>query len=118
MDELIWDNPLFAIPSICGGIFLVTGFVLNQFPPKKINYLYGYRTKNSMRNQQSWDFAQQFSSKLLIKYGIILAITSLLSFITDFKNEINLIIAFLLLFALVLLLFLKVEKALKTFSKV
>src|SRR5690554_4471477 len=33
------------------------------FKPKEINPLYGYRTKRSMRNQASWDYAQDYCSK-------------------------------------------------------
>ena len=32
-------------------------FVKN--PPKKINSTYGYRTNRSMKNQDTWDFAQR-----------------------------------------------------------
>ena len=115
MNELLCNNHLFTLPILCGGIFLVTGFVLLQFPPKKINSLYGYRTARSMRSQEAWDFAQKFSAKLLMKYGVALMIVSLLSFFTDFSNDTNLIIGFVFLFAVVILLFFQVEKELKTF---
>ncbi len=33
------------------------------FKPKKINPLFGYRTKRSMKNKVSWKFAQDFAFK-------------------------------------------------------
>jgi len=48
------------------------------FPPKKINYLYGYRTAASMKNQQTWDEANKYSANYMIKCGIALIIIGLL----------------------------------------
>ena len=56
-------NPLVLILCISGLIFLLAGFIQQRFPPKKINHLYGYRTSNSMKSQESWDFAQEYSAK-------------------------------------------------------
>lgn len=47
----------------CGIISILAGIILLKKPPKRINFLYGYRTNKSMRNQQSWDFAQMYSGK-------------------------------------------------------
>jgi len=49
---LPFDNPLFLIPSTSGLIFILAGFIMLKFPPKKINSLYGYRTSSSMKNQE------------------------------------------------------------------
>lgn len=46
-------------------------------PPKKINSIYGYRTKMSCKNQQTWDFAHRYCGKLWVLVGIV---TSQLSF--------------------------------------
>ncbi|MFF2912422.1 SdpI family protein [Paenibacillus sp. NPDC057934] len=40
-------------------------------PPKKINSLYGYRTKRSMKNQLLWDEANRYSAELMIRYGLV-----------------------------------------------
>lgn len=44
------------------------------YPPKDINLLYGYRTKRSMKNKNSWNFANHYSAKLLLKLSIITVI--------------------------------------------
>ena len=41
--------PLPFILFLSGGIFYLVALVLSKFPPKKINYFYGYRTKASMK---------------------------------------------------------------------
>lgn len=49
-------------------VFLLIIFgIFQRFPPKKINYLYGYRTGRSMKNQQTWKAANEYSTKLSIK---------------------------------------------------
>jgi hypothetical protein len=54
--NLPFDNPLFLIPSTSGLIFMLAGFIMLKFPPKKINSLYGYRTSSSMKNQERVDY--------------------------------------------------------------
>ena len=71
-----WANPIFLIPFITGPVFIVAGIVMLKFPPKEINGFYGYRTKRSMKSQQSWEFAQRFSSIRMMYSGMILIISS------------------------------------------
>ena len=51
-------------------IFLGRRFL--RKPPKEINSLYGYRTTRSMRDQQCWDFAQNYCGRLWQKTGVVL----------------------------------------------
>ena len=60
--NMTFDNPLFLIPVMTGVIFIVAGWIMMKFPPKDINSLYGYRTKNSMKNKERWAFAQKYSA--------------------------------------------------------
>ena len=46
--------------------------------PKTINMAYGYRTKLSMTNMETWKFAHDYCGKLWWKLGIILLILSFL----------------------------------------
>ncbi|GAB3829305.1 hypothetical protein GCM10028895_44000 [Pontibacter rugosus] len=48
---------------------------LKKWPPRQINWLYGFRTHYAMRNQQNWDEANQYHPKLLIKIGLIAILT-------------------------------------------
>ena len=111
-DQLL-ENPLFNITFFGGLIFILAGFVQFQFPPKKINSLYGYRTISSMKSQDRWDFAQKFSAKELLKLGGLLTASSLLVLITNFNNSINLIIGLCFMILMVIVLLIRVESAIK-----
>ena len=110
---MIANNPLFLIPTLTGFIFIVAGFIQYKFPPKNINAFYGYRTNKSMRNQKSWDFAQLYSSKLMMKLGLMLTLMGMIGLIYTPSETIGAIIAVGLLIATVVTLALKVENKLK-----
>ena len=44
------------------------GIVMRVWPPRKINWFYGFRTHYSMRNLENWQEANRYYVKLL--YGI------------------------------------------------
>lgn len=54
-----------------GSIVLIFGLIFRFFPPTKINRWYGYRTRRSMVNQNTWNVANRFSSWLLIVAGML-----------------------------------------------
>ena len=47
------------------------GLVFMKNPPKRINDFYGYRTKRSMKNQDTWIFAHHFFGKSLLICGLV-----------------------------------------------
>lgn len=67
-----WIDNLNQLPIITGVILSIAGVIMYKFPPKKINFFYGYRTMNSMKSQERWNFSQKFSAKELIKIGLLL----------------------------------------------
>lgn len=71
-----FEHPLFLIPIGAGILLILMGTVMRKFPPRKINSLYGYRTSNSMKSQERWDFAQSYSAKAMIRSGGILMLIS------------------------------------------
>ena len=52
--------PLFSI-------LLAVSVVFKLFPPRSINSFYGYRTKRSMENSESWKVANEYSATLMLK---------------------------------------------------
>lgn len=68
------------ILSVC---FLVLGFVMVKWPPRKINPLYGYRTMSSMKNQESWDYAQRICSRRFILIGAVMLFVALIEWILN-----------------------------------
>ncbi|MGY6649977.1 SdpI family protein [Wenyingzhuangia sp. IMCC45574] len=85
-------------------IFLITGLIMYKFPPKNINFLYGYKTPRSMKNQESWDFAQIYSAKKMMLIGGLLCSLGLVSFLlkVSFPEPYNLTITLLAVAYLIL----------------
>ena len=65
---LVLLMPLFMIGS---------GWMFMTNPPKDINTSFGYRTKRSMRNQDTWFFAHKHFGKTWFVCGIVLIPASL-----------------------------------------
>ncbi|MGB1449269.1 MAG: SdpI family protein [Flavobacteriaceae bacterium] len=106
-------NPLFLILTLCGGIFLLSGYIQLRFPPKKINHLYGYRTATSMRSQECWDFAQAFSAKKMIKMSTYIIALGLLSWFVDLQHFWAFGLALTIVILMPLLMLFQVERELK-----
>jgi len=103
-------NPL----SVVSIIFIIVGILTYKFPPKTINSLYGYRTKTSMKNQQTWDFAQTYSAKKMIVIGFVMLILSINFIVIDFTDNQIAIIGLIVIGFSVVYLFLKTENAIKS----
>ncbi len=111
--EQPFENPLFFIPLAAGFIFAIAGFILFKFPPKKINPLYGYRTKSSMKNQKHWDFAQKYASIELIKFGGLLALIAISGVFFNPDEKISVFLGLGLMLLTVILILLRTERAIK-----
>ncbi len=57
-------------------VMVVGGYAMYMKPPKRINHIIGFRTKMSMKNDDTWKFAHERCGKLWFKIGIILLIAS------------------------------------------
>lgn len=60
-------------------IMLGVGLMFEKTSPGKINHFYGYRTKMSMLNQDTWTFAHSYCGRLWKKIGIIMLPLSILA---------------------------------------
>jgi uncharacterized membrane protein len=105
-----FENSLFFMPLLVGTIFSVVGFFMYRFPPKSINYLYGYRTKSSMKSKDCWDFAQKYSAKLMIYYGFGLMFCSVLGLLYSVSEGVGVMIATVELLLVIAILLFKTEK--------
>lgn len=106
-------NPLFIVLGLCGIVFLVLGGILHKYPPRKINYLVGYRTKLSMSSQEKWDFAQKYSAREMMKQGVYLILISLLSLFLKLNEMISLVASLIFIIISVIWLLYATEKKLK-----
>lgn len=61
-------------------LLIVAGALMKKRPPKKITALYGYHTEHSMKNEDTWQFANKYSGRLIWRIGwIALAVAATLS---------------------------------------
>lgn len=63
---------MLLVGSLCPVIMIAAGISLLKAAPKKINSVYGYRTELSMKNQDTWEFAQKYCGKVWLRGGLIL----------------------------------------------
>ena len=61
---------MFIIPLM----ILVIGYLMNKYPPKKVNWFVGYRTRKSMSDENIWKVANEYCGKLWLKIGLIMII--------------------------------------------
>lgn len=59
-------------------LMILCGYLMYKHTPKDINGLVGYRTAMSMKNQETWDFANNYCGRLWVKVGAVMTIISAL----------------------------------------
>lgn len=64
-----------------GPFAIVLSVIMNVFPPTRINHIYGYRTTQSKKNQNTWDEAQRYFGELSLPVYISLSVIEFLLFI-------------------------------------
>ena len=106
-------NPLFLIPALTGGIFILVGLIMNYFPPQEINCLYGYRTNRSMKNKTAWDFAQKYAAAHMLVFGTWLMLFSVFGFYFTLGEETALVIGLGEMLLATLIMIARVERKLK-----
>lgn len=57
-------------------IMIIGGYLMKVKTPKKINGIYGYRTERSMKNKETWNFANKLCGDIWLKTGLIMLIIS------------------------------------------
>ena len=106
-------NPLTLILGVTGLIFYVAGYIQFKHPPKKINSLYGYRTKTSMRSQEIWDFSRTFSAKKIQQLGVYLFFGGILAYFMNIDQFFAMWTGISLITTLPILMIFQIEKELK-----
>lgn len=99
-------------------ILIVSGRIMWKHCPKDINNAIGYRTKRSMKNENTWKFAHDYCGRLWWKLGWITLIISVLVQIPFYNSSdtmtgiVGVIICTLQCIVLIISIF-PTEKALK-----
>ena len=55
-------------------IVLIAGIILLAAPPKKVNFIYGFRTKTSSTNEETWQYCNRLCAVLMIVIGALAVI--------------------------------------------
>lgn len=53
-------------------MMIFVGAIWRKYPPKSINWVYGYRTFQAMKSQEAWDYAHYHFGKMSLKHGAAL----------------------------------------------
>ena len=57
---------------------VVAGRMMWKHCPKNINGIIGYRTPRSMKNKETWRFANEYCGRLFFKSGLVMVVPSVL----------------------------------------
>jgi uncharacterized membrane protein len=104
---------LVNLPLLSGLLLLAASFIQYRWAPKKINDLYGYRTKASKSSQERWDFAQQYSTRKMCWAGIALSIIGAILTMLDTSYAFMVATGLVLLVISCIYLIVSTERALK-----
>ena len=114
---------MLAMGLLFPAIMILFGAVFTKTAPKKINYIFGYRTDMSMKNRETWEFAHKHIGKLWFRLGLLLipiTVIPMLFVIGNSENvvaTVGLIVSFVNTVTLIVPIFFT-EKALnKAFDK-
>ena len=109
---------LFACNLLIPAIMIFAGYWMWKHCPPNITPMWGYRTKRSMKNIDTWKFAHDYAGRLWWKVGWILMIPTVLVQLLFMKSSTNKagILSLVIIFVQMLILLLTiipVENALK-----
>lgn len=69
---------LLIMNSLIPVMMLIFGILWKNHPPSNINWMYGYRSSMSMKNQETWKFAHMHNAKIWRWSGAIWLVVSIL----------------------------------------
>ena len=114
---------MLAMGLLFPAIMILFGSMFMKSAPKKINYIFGYRTDMSMKNRNTWEYAHKYIGRLWFRLGFLLipiTVIPLLFVIGNSENvvgTVGLIVSFINTVVLIVPIFFT-EKALnRAFNK-
>lgn len=102
-----------VILVVTGLLTVLFGSIFLKYPPKRINWFYGYRTSSSMKSQERWDFAQRHSARGMLRVGFYMLIAGLLGGWLPFRPVVQAFLAIPVMLLFFAGLIYATEKALK-----
>ena len=74
-------------------VMILFGTMFMKSAPKKINYIFGYRTDMSMKNRDIWAFAHKHFGKLWFRFGLLLIPITVIPMLFVIGNTQNVVAA-------------------------
>ena len=68
-------------------IMLIFGIVFLKKSPNKINPVYGYRSRRSMKSIEAWKFAHYLCAKIWLYAGIVMLLFTILAMLLVLKKS-------------------------------
>jgi len=106
------NNTFSLILLTFGIVFVFIGIVEYIFPSKSRNQK-GYRTKNSLKSQEHWDFAQKYSAKMITISALCLIAISFIGLSFPFSDIESFIFSFVVIAFFIFFIRQKTERAIK-----
>lgn len=78
---------IFACDLLIPIMMIWFGRIMWKHTPKDINYIFGYRTTRSMKNEDTWRFAHEYCGRLWWKIGLIMLIPTVLVHIPFYNSN-------------------------------
>lgn len=114
---------MLAMGLLFPAIMIPFGTFFMKSAPKKINYIFGYRTDMSMKNRATWEFAHKYFGRMWFRLGFLLIPTTVIPMLfvigktENIVGAVGLIVSFINTVVLIVPIFFT-EKALnRTFEK-
>lgn len=89
---------------VCPVMMIAFGKQFKNKAPKEINSFYGYRTRRSMKNQDTWRFAHHCFGNLWLRAGIATLPLSVLVMLFSFGKDMNTIANYALVIVVIQLI--------------
>lgn len=84
MNYFVLMIAIFLLPVV----MVICGMSYTKKGPKRISKVQGYRSKMSMKNRETWDFAHKYLGDLWFKLGVpLLAMTSVVSLLVFRESD-------------------------------
>lgn len=89
--------------SIIPLMMIIVGLIWKKNPPVGINWVYGYRSSMSMKNEETWKFAHMHNAKIWCRVGTIWLVVSLIPMFL-FKEHYELISEWVTIIGLIIII--------------
>lgn len=89
MAKLFFWTFTLVMELLIPGSMLLLGQSFMKNPPGEINGGYGYRTARSMKNRETWEFAQRYSGRFWVRAGRPVLAVSLVWMALLFGREVD-----------------------------